>query len=123
MNRVVFVKDIVEDNGKTIFENNMEKCHKIPIDALVEVKYDEWLGDSVCMKIHARLWVYDHQRDCDGTPLYMLSKYKKKGTDEIVKHFGRYTGVVIGGFSEESLIQIEVTPDLAYGHGALKWEE
>ena len=121
--RIIFMEDIIEDNGKTVFENNMEKGHKIPINALVEVKYDEWLGDGACLKIHARLWVYKHSRDCDGTPLYMLSKYEKKGTDEIVKIFGRYTGVVIGGFSEESLTQIEVTPDLVYGNGALKWAE
>jgi len=34
--------DIVEKNGKTIRENNLALTHKIPIDTLVEVKYDQW---------------------------------------------------------------------------------
>jgi hypothetical protein len=71
------VADIVEENGKTIRENNLEKTHDIPIGTLVEVKYDEWYGDGACEKVHARLWVIGHSRDCDGTPLYNLSKYRE----------------------------------------------
>lgn len=69
--------DIIEENGKTIRENNLEKTHDIPIGTLVEVKFDEWHGNGACEKTHARLWVVSHDRDCDGTPLYSLSPFKE----------------------------------------------
>lgn len=55
------VADIVEDNGKTIRENNLNEVHTVPIGSLVHVKYDDkdYLGRVVA-----------HWRDCDGTPLY-----------------------------------------------------
>ena len=31
MSHVVFMKDIVEENGKTIYENNMDRKHKFPV--------------------------------------------------------------------------------------------
>lgn len=99
------VSDIVESNGKTIYANNMEKKHNIPLGALVEVKYDEWYGDGACAIIHARLWVVSRVRDCDGTPLYWLSHHRRsvgidedteqptgEGFDELLLNgiFGRY---------------------------------
>lgn len=66
-NRIIVVHDIVEENGKTIKENNLERTHAIPLGALVET-YSEseygWEG--------IRLFVTKHTRDCDGTPLYSL---------------------------------------------------
>jgi len=120
---MVFISDIVEDNGKTIFENNMELMHNIPIDSLVEVKWDDWLGDGVCKKVHARLFVYKQGRDCDGTPLYWLSEYNKEGTDILIDHFGKFSVKLQGGFSEDSLTVIEITEDLKRGEGALRWDD
>lgn len=61
------VSEIVESNGKTIRQNNMELQHNIPLGALVEVNYE--YGDMNGV----RLFVVNHSRDCDGTPLYDLS--------------------------------------------------
>ena len=61
---LILFSEIVEANGKTIRENNMEKGHNIPLQSLVETA--EGL----------RLYVVMHGRDCDGTPLYWLSFQK-----------------------------------------------
>lgn len=61
---------LVEANGKTIKENNMEVTHTISIGALVEYKLERWYGEGSCAVIHARKYVVAHSRDCDGTPLY-----------------------------------------------------
>jgi len=58
----IFVSDIVEKNGKTVRENNLLLKHKLPIGSLVEIK-----------NTGVRLFIVAHHRDCDGTPLYMLS--------------------------------------------------
>jgi len=133
---LINVADIVEENGKTIRENNLEKVHEIPLGTLVEVKFDEWYGDGVCEKIHARLYVVRHTRDCDGTPLYCLSPYKEplfvqgslkfRGSDgwwlreETVLDNANN---VITGIGEECLKVIEVTQDIINGVGALCWNE
>jgi len=130
------VADIVEENGKTIRENNLEKAHDIPIGTLVEVKYDEWHGDGACEKVHARLWVVSHDRDCDGTPLYSLSSYKEPlFVDGSLRYRGQdgwwikkrvvlnIANEVHSGFSQESLTVIEVTKELIDGKGALHWNE
>ena len=105
MGGIIFLHDIVEANGKTIKENNLAKQHNIPCGSLVEVKFDSWFGEGACWKVHARLWVDAHTRDCDGTPLYTLrSDYQR-----------------FNGFSEESLTPIEITDELIYGKGALEW--
>ena len=111
----VMVHDIVEANGKTIKENNLGKPHNIPVGSLVEVKYDEWHGDGACEKIHARLWVVQHQRDCDGTPLYGLSK------NSYDIEMPSISNNIRGGFAEEQLTTIELTRELVDGHGALEW--
>lgn len=133
---VINVADIVEENGKTIRQNNLEKTHDIPIGTLVEVKFDEWHGDGACEKVHARLWVVSHDRDCDGTPLYSLSKYKDlmfvngslkyRGEDgwwikeEVVLRIANDWHT---GYSRESLTPIEVTKELINGVGSLYWHE
>ena len=127
------VSDIVEANGKTIKENNMLKTHAIPVGALVEVKHQEWHGGGACSKIQARLFVVYCGRDCDGTPLYWLSKIRRDQWDTVTLTTGDwkfnaeisqkiYYGV-IGGFSESSLIVIKVTPEVEAGEGSLRWEE
>ena len=65
---IVNVADIVEPNGKTWRENNLAKNHDIALGTLVELipsDYEEKGG--------VRLFVVNHSRDCDGTPLYDMS--------------------------------------------------
>lgn len=73
------VSDIVESNGKTVKKNNMEKSHTIPLGSLVEI-----LGDDNDDDTGLRLFVVDHSRDGDGTPLYGLS-FKKDAKEEMDK--------------------------------------
>ena len=89
--------------------------HHIPIGSLVEVVYSHWFGEGACEKVHARLWVLQHSRDCDGTPLYILGRDKDYS---ICRTFG----YLIGGFSEDSLNPIKITPELIEGEGALGWD-
>ena len=120
MNNIVNVADIIEENGKTVRENNQNKKHSIPIGSLVEIKPDTGPDHE-----GIRLFVVDYTRDCDGTPLYSLSfnkdaktkmeKYKKElsilpyGNDfEVTKiMYFREEGSIIFGYSESSLIFIK----------------
>ena len=97
--------------GRTYREDNLARKHGIPIGTLVEVQFDTWFGGGACWKVHARLWVVKHTRDCDGTPLYSLNRYRTR------------MATLYHGFAEDSLLVIDVTPDLIEGHGALQWED
>lgn len=146
--KYINVADIVQDNGKTIRENNLARSHNIPIGTLVEVKYDTWEGDGACLKVHARLWVISHDRDCDGTPLYSLSNMPFDKIQTCVKdicvevtgepiprliaprgeqrfwHIARTLGIMNKtGFPEHSLTPIEVTEEIKRGEGSLGWDE
>lgn len=70
---IVFVHDYVEPNGQSIRENNYDRQHTIPIGAIVEVVYDDRDEDEDAQTFGLRLFVVNHSRDCDGTPLYDLS--------------------------------------------------
>lgn len=149
MNQAIAFGDIVEENGKTIHQNNQEKPHNIPLGALVEVQYDDWYGEGACAKVTARLFVVHQGRDCDGTPLYWLSS-KRPGTDQSRKLLycpdedfggkgelpGGLPGVMFneeftrklldnwkGGFNETSLTVIEQTEAIKRGEKALRWEK
>ncbi len=115
------IHDIVEPNGKTIKENKLEEHHKIPVGTLVEVKYDSWHGDGACEKVHARLWVVHHARDCDGTPLYVLGKYRGVVFDPMSPHL--YAWGTVNGICEEQITPVEVTQALRDGYGALDWDD
>lgn len=112
----VILHELIEANGKTIRENNLEVAHQIPLGTLVEVKYDKWHGNGACTKVHARLWVVMHGRDCDGTPLYSLSQWNDPA-------FAKQVGQMEGGFCESSLTPVEITKDLIDGVGALSWDD
>ena len=116
--RLIPIGDIVEGNGKTIRENNMCIKHNIPIGTLVELKWDKWHHGGACEKIHARLWVVKHARDCDGSPLYNLSYFKSLGPLDFIP-----PGSVECGFSEEMLKPIEVTKEIKIGEDVLDWTE
>jgi hypothetical protein len=72
--RFILISDMVEANGKTVRENNLEKGHTIPLGSLVECNSEsgdyEWEG--------IRLYVVKHSRDCDGGPLYDLGEKEGK---------------------------------------------
>lgn len=71
------VKDVVEANGKTIYENNKEKDFDIPLGALVEIRSTELSESGV------RLFVVLQERDCDGEPLYGLA-FKPEIADQLL---------------------------------------
>lgn len=109
---ITVIHDLKESNGKTIKENNMELQHNIPIGTLVEYKTNDPESDY----FGVRLFVAEHARDCDGTPLYNLSSSKKliRDMDELKEDdfnspalkqqlMRHYRGMMEGGFSEESL--------------------
>lgn len=89
--------DIVEENGKTIRENNMNKIHNIPLRALVETH------DGM------RLYVVEQGRDCDGALLYWLS-FNSDWSQDMYGSEMRFhaRGSVIGGYSEDSLKVIKL---------------
>ncbi len=111
---IVAVGDIVESNGKTIRENNMRIVHNLAVGDLVEVKYDKSSGNGACEKVHARLWIVECSRDCDGTPLYYLSHLPLAAMQDMKKMFNlsdddvrlRMMCNVVGGFLEESLTPV-----------------
>lgn len=134
MVKVINLSDLPADSnnpdGPTIREKNLELKHNIPIDSLVEVKYDSWYGDGACIKAHARLWVVGHHRDCDGTPLYILADKKIDTLLHLaqyyhtsVDHLGIYGNVYETGFSESSLTVVDVTESIKRGEDALCWDE
>ena len=110
----MMIHDLVNPKtGKTYKEENLELKHNIPIGTLVEVKWHDWFGDGAGWKVHARLWVISHDRDCDGTPLYSISRWKDFGA--------MYPSVAFHGFTEGRLTPMEITPELVYGTGSLEW--
>lgn len=92
MTNIKMVADIIEENGKTIRQNNLEKSHMIPLGALVEVTYESsYDEDSMC---GVRMFVVKHSRDCDGTPLYDLSfdKNAQKEVEDLEQQLERVHG-------------------------------
>jgi hypothetical protein len=100
----LYIPLLIEANGKTIRQNNMEKQHAIPLGSLVEINLDYHDNHGMRMR------VVGHDRDCDGTPLYSLSfltlesieRYRKLGINEIVLNMA-----FTGAFSDECLIVIK----------------
>lgn len=71
MGNVVFLKDLVEENGKTVYENNLEKNHIFSIGEKVyyETEQITTLGPKSVKGIFT---IFSLDRDCDGTPLYAV---------------------------------------------------
>jgi hypothetical protein len=65
--------DIRESNGKTVRENNQAKPHKYPIGTLVRFKFTSVGSVKAEAKGEATAYVCEHNRDCDGSPLYSMS--------------------------------------------------
>ena len=117
MNFVMIHNLIDPATGKTYKEGNLERQHQIPVGALVEVKYARWYGDGACEKVHAHLWVVEHRRDCDGTPLYVLSKWRDPEFALSQVHRDAEFG-----FAERGLAVIEVTDAVQRGDACLHWD-
>lgn len=131
------ISRIVEENGKTWKENRLAIQHKYPLGALVEVQYDDWHDGGACEKVHARLFVVRHTRDCDGSPLYHLAtapvtQWQLFKPEEVFMRGPGYTlmnWLAAKGFhgiklnlGEDSLTPVEVTDDVLRGVGALHWD-
>jgi len=96
MPEIVVLHDIVEKNGKTIRENNLEKQHKMKIGDLVEITFDEYRG--------VRLWICELSRDCDGTPLYSLTANLAEFKRQLSENCSRmYIRSLHCGFSDNCL--------------------
>ena len=119
MQNMILVSDIVEENGKTVKQNNLEMVHDISLGSLVEIVEDEYSEDG-----GVRMFVVDYSRDCDGTPLYDLShdknaaqKLKQFEADCEAGEFetepygfalkmvskGRYMGLIAANYGREGL--------------------
>jgi hypothetical protein len=83
MTQIINFSNIVESNGKTIRQNNLEAKHKYPIGTLVEFEWDELSNTSRIEKTKVRAFVCCHERDCDGTPLYSMSMWDPLSWHEI----------------------------------------
>ena len=99
---------IVEANGKTIRENNLDIQHKIPLGSIVTVEFDETLDSilGIGYRGKATLYVTQHTRDCDGTPLYSLSSSPVVSVSSRDQNFLRWKFIVrfsLNGYSEDSL--------------------
>lgn len=117
--RLVMIHDLTNPaTGKTYKEENLERQHQIPVGTLVEVKYDRWYGDGACEKVHARLWVVEHRRDCDGTPLYALSHWRDPAFALSRTHRSAEFG-----FAEKGLAVVGLTAAVQRGDGALEWDQ
>jgi len=127
MSNIIFVNDVVLEDGKTIKETNLQKQHSIALGSLVEIKSDDDL--VYCDSLGGlRLFVTDHMRDCDGTPLYALS-FNKKAAERLTEaekalvnveqgslthtliswNVTFFKGSILTGFSEESLTVIKIS--------------
>lgn len=92
-----------DPEGRTYRQVNADKKHHIPIGALVEVLQDE----KYLYKNLPRLFVVNHTRDCDMTPLYYLSLQK----DSTIQHHPNMRNTDWAGpYSDDSLKVVELDP-------------
>lgn len=114
--------EIIEENGKTIRENNFTVNHKIPLGSLVKVKIDIYdrSFDIPQQELHlsgeCTLWVVSQMRDCDGSVLYGVSNIpvippENPFTHEWLK-YAAFTKIWESGYSEESLSPTGIVKDL-----------
>lgn len=140
---IINLSDIVEDNGKTVRENNMEKQHNIPLGQVVELDIDpEYCGCiqiykkeqtrdgnevALCYPAKIKMIVVGHNRDCDGTPLYCISDIPVKANKMsfLDKHLYRMAcKFYASGWDENSLkvIKDEFVP-IQFNHILDYWRD
>lgn len=118
MIEATLVPNLIESNGKTIRQNNLERPHAIPLKTLVEIVVA--VDDDYCMDKYrgVRAYVVTHERDCDGTPLYGLSQNRDVVEDEAVQGYtdpqikalveSLYRAQINSGHAEEGLRIIDL---------------
>ena len=104
MSGIVFVGDLVESNWKTWKENNLAIKHDIPIGTLVEITYKSEYEEPEESNYGLRLFVVNHSRDCDGTPLYDMS-FDKKAYKEFEETKAKIDSGVFENHMEEALVR------------------
>jgi hypothetical protein len=102
--KINFVHDLIDPGtGISYKEGNLKKTHNIPLRTLVEVVNTdpEYHHQSEGL----RVYVVEHERDADGTPMYSLSIIKDwepyTGSNEVVEMYRN--GQVDRGYSENML--------------------
>ena len=141
---IQLVSEIVEANGKTIRQNNMEKKHKIPIDTLVHFKGSDWFGRGAFMRYEGRFYVIAHNRDCDGAPLYTIGEKPREHILASLRELGYLEDAVgfeqlgcmknfllryfflwfqVSGIDEDSLTPVEITQEVLDGYHVFSWPE
>ncbi len=98
--RVTVIHHLIDpDTGESYKKGNMKLTHKIPVGTLVELlpaDDEEHAG--------VRLYVVEHNRDCDGTPLYAMSAKK---SDIVAEREGFANRKWEHGWAEENLRVVE----------------
>lgn len=123
MSNVQITHHLVEKNGKTIRQNNMQIKHGFAVNDRVRFFHDQW--DQ-----HILAYVSILSRDCDGEPLYVLVPDRNKvekiqeceriisnkyssDEDKQFANFERMTTTVFSGYTAQSLEPIDVPGELA----------
>ncbi|OPZ68457.1 MAG: hypothetical protein BWY82_02543 [Verrucomicrobia bacterium ADurb.Bin474] len=111
MPEIVMFHDLVEKNGKTIRENNLDKTHRFPLGALVrtEVHVEGAYRSKVSCdraKVTLDLYVVEHTRDCDGSLMYTFGTHPfppPKGEKDVFAptYFGRLSPVYYSNYGED----------------------
>lgn len=86
------LSNMVESNGKTKYENNLEIPHTIQLGSLVEINKNNYDHVGLC------LYVVMHIRDANGYPINYLS-HTLDDMDENTRDYARMTI----GYKDENL--------------------
>lgn len=122
MSNVQITHHLVEENGKTIRQNNMQIKHGFAVNDRVRFFHDQW--DQYILAYVAIL-----SRDCDGEPLYVLVPDRNKveriqeceriisnkyssDEDKQFANFERMTTTIFSGYTAQSLELVDVPGEL-----------
>lgn len=113
MSHIQTLSSMIEPNGKTVRENNLQILHSLRVGDKVSVFVEDY-------KQEIEVLVLDLTRDCDGETLYVLSPSSRVRenyprwrrtiddpfeTEENKRyvHFEMMTAAILNGYSRESL--------------------
>jgi hypothetical protein len=112
---ITMLGDLIESNGRSVRENNAGVSHAYDLGTVVEVDVEidqpghGKKSTEITLKGTCRLIVVGHIRDCDMTPLYILSDLPVRyPLDDLTfsqpKLVYRYLATLIeSGYGEDSL--------------------
>lgn len=98
--------------GQTFREGNLATKHSVPLGTKVEVSdvvLTAFFSDEINIPGPIQLLVVGHTRDCDGTPLYILSDISVRYPSQEPPYsratllFHRTSTLVLHNYPEESL--------------------